>query len=357
LLDKALIQPYLDQLIVRNSEEEKSKLAAFGPGAQRYCGTSPSAWLQKRWRSIGGSLRAVVSSIDNEKPAQAAAWGEFLATYKKENPECLVEVGLANIPRFSELNEQNFFAVKAMLDLIEAGVRLVHVSGTPSSPWRLVFGAGSKEMLAVGATEEISLAAGLDSNSIVYQTDGAICQQSLDALGNLLAKGKPVSVGDLKALKEDQYTVTDIAEGEHGRTYQSLFGTHLGPARTIKVVDPYVRLEFQVRNFEELLSLVRDPKGCRVELITMFERNERYGLSEESRSRERLESLKARLERKGFQFAYRFDPDIHDRVIETENWQIVLGRGLDFYYPPEPGERSRRARGCKIIYIPRGAAA
>ncbi|MCZ2155718.1 MAG: DEAD/DEAH box helicase [Bryobacterales bacterium] len=357
LLDKALIQTYLDQLIVSNSEAEKNKLAAFGSGAQRYCGMSPSAWLQKRWRSIGGSLRAVVSSIDNEKPAQAVAWGEFLATYKKENPECLVEVGLANIPRFSELNEQNFFAVKAMLDLMEAGVRLVHVSATPRSPWRMVFGAGSKEMLAVGAIGEISLAAGLDSNSIVYQTDGAICQQALDVLGSVLANGKPVSVGDLKALKKDQYTVTDIAEGEHGRTYQSLFETHIGPARTIKVVDPYVRLEFQVRNLEDLLSLVRDPKGCRVELVTMFERNERYGLSEESRSRERLESLKARLERKGFQFAYRFDPEIHDRVIETENWQIVLGRGLDFYYPPDPGQRSRRARGCKIIYIPRGAAA
>src|SRR5690606_2410991 len=134
--------------------------------------TNPSAWIQKRWRSIVGSLRAVVSTIDNDRPAQAAAWGEFLANYKKENPECLVEIGLAKIPKFAELNEQNFFAVKAMLDLIEAGVRIVHVSGVPPSPWRLVFGAGSNEMLAVGALDEVSLSAGLDSSSIVYLTDG-----------------------------------------------------------------------------------------------------------------------------------------------------------------------------------------
>src|SRR5260370_5215577 len=87
--------------------------------------------------------------------------------------------------------------------------------------------------------------------------------------------------------------------------------------------------------------------------VTAVERNERYGLSEETRSRERLDALKARLERRGFQFSYRFDPESHDRMIETENWQIVLGRGLDFYYPPEPGQKGRRARRCRIIYIPR----
>jgi hypothetical protein len=66
---------------------------------------------------------AIVSVIDNERPPQAAAWGEFLATYKKENAECHVEIGLTQIPRFSELNEQNFLAVKALPDLMEAGVR------------------------------------------------------------------------------------------------------------------------------------------------------------------------------------------------------------------------------------------
>jgi len=94
--------------------------------------------------------------------------------------------------------------------------------------------------------------------------------------------------------------------------------TYLATARSIRIIDPYVRQEFQVRNIDDLLTSVRDSKGCRVELVTMYERNDRYGLSEEVRSRERLDALKTRLERKGFLFAYRFDPEIHDRMIETE---------------------------------------
>jgi hypothetical protein len=357
LLDKTLIQPYLDEVIVLNSTEEKSRLAPFGTGAQRYCGTNGSAWLQKRWRTVGGSLSAIVSAIDNGRPPQAAAWGEFLATYKKENPECQVEIGLTQIPKFSELNEQNFLAVKALLDLMEAGVRLVHVTTQPSGPWRMVFGAGSKEMVAVGAVDVgISLTARLDEDAIVYQTEGANSQRVLDDLRSVLAKGKPITVSDLKAPKQEEYKVIDIEDGDPGRNYQNVFGTYLAAARSIRLIDPYVRQEFQVRNVEDLLASVRDPKGCRVELVTMYERNDRYGLSEEVRSRERLDALKARLERKGFLFAYRFDPEIHDRMIETENWQIVLGRGLDFYYPPEPGQAARRARRCRIIYIPKAKA-
>jgi hypothetical protein len=54
---------------------------------------------------------------------------------------------------------------------------------------------------------------------------------------------------------------------------------------------------------------------------------------------------------------YAFDPQIHDRFIETEQWQIILGRGLDFYYPPDPGRvhlpQSRRAKKCRIIFLPK----
>jgi hypothetical protein len=357
LLDKTLIQPYLDQLIVWNSTEEKGRLTAFGEGAQRYCGSSPSAWLQKRWRSIGGSLCAVVSTIDNKKPAQATAWSEFFATYKKENPECQVEIGLLQIPRFSELNEQNFLAVKALLDLMEAGVRLVHVSVAPSGPWSMVFGAGSKEMLAVGSAEgHIGFVASLDEQAIIYQTRGAMCQKALDDLRSILAKGHPITVENLKAPKQAEYKVVDIEDGDLCRTYQNVFGSYLADTRWIRIVDPYIRQEFQVRNVEDLLGSVREPRGCRVELVTMYEQNERYGLSEEARSTARLDALKLRLDRRGFVLSYRFDNQIHDRMIETNNWQIVLGRGLDFFYPPDPGQKSRRAKRCRIIYIPKSKA-
>src|SRR5262249_17531218 len=99
------------------------------------------------------------------------------------------------------------------------------------------------------------------------------------------------------------------------------------------------------------------PQGCQVELVTMYEKNERYGLSEERSSRQRLDALQERLTHKSIRFSYVFDPQIHDRYIETERWHIILGRGLDFYYPPEPGRadlpQPRRAKKCRMIFLPK----
>lgn len=89
----------------------------------------------------------------------------------------------------------------------------------------------------------------------------------------------------------------------------------------------------------------------------MYEKNERYGLSEEHISRQRLEALQERLAQRGMAFSYAFNPQIHDRYIETEQWHIILGRGLDFYYPPEPGRihqhQDRRVRKFRIIFLPK----
>jgi len=354
LLDKTLIQPYLDHLIVLNSTEEKAQLVAFGQGAQRYCGSNVSAWLQRRSRTMGGSLCAVATSVDNGKPSQGTGWGEFLATYKREHPECQVELGLTQIPKLTELNEENFLAVKALLDMMESGVRVFQIAGSPIGPWKMVFGKGGTGMMAASPVDgEMELTPGLDSRAVVYQTDGGTCQRAMDSLQAALAKARPITVADLNAPKQHEYVVTDIADGDSERTYQNLFGTYLAEARSVRIVDPYVRLNFQVRNVEDLLAVVRNPKGCNVELVTMYERDDRYGLSTEARSRERLDALAAHLKRKGFTFSYRFDPQIHDRFIETDDWQIVLGRGLDFYHPPEPGQTVRRAKACRIIYIPK----
>jgi hypothetical protein len=78
----------------------------------------------------------------------------------------------------------------------------------------MVFGAGSKEMMAVGAVGAgIKLAAKLDKEAIVYQTDGATCQRVLDDLRSVLVKGKPITVSDLKAPKQEDYKVIDIEDG------------------------------------------------------------------------------------------------------------------------------------------------
>jgi len=110
----------------------------------------------------------------------------------------------------------------------------ISVTSNPSGPWRMVFGAGSKEMMAVGAGGAgIELAAGLDKEAIVYQTDGATCQRVLDDLRSVFVKGKPITVSDLKAPKQEDYKVIDIEDGAPAGSYQNVFGTYLGPARSV----------------------------------------------------------------------------------------------------------------------------
>jgi ATP-dependent Lon protease len=95
----------------------------------------------------------------------------------------------------------------------------------------------------------------------------------------------------------------------------------------------------------------------KVELVTMFEKNDRYGVSQEAQSRQRLDDLAKRLSKKGVQLSYSFDEAMHDRFIETDDWQIMLGRGLDMYYPPDRGRpptlQARRTKKCRIIYLPK----
>jgi ATP-dependent Lon protease len=38
--------------------------------------------------------------------------------------------------------------------------------------------------------------------------------------------------------------------------YQKLFSSYVADALRLRIVDPYVRLDYQVRNVEELLSLL-----------------------------------------------------------------------------------------------------
>ena len=56
-----------------------------------------------------------------------------------------------------------------------------------------------------------------------------------------------------------------IREGETGYSYQNLFGPYLKGAKKIYVVDPYVRLEYQIRNFIVFAGVI-DTAAGQVEL-------------------------------------------------------------------------------------------
>jgi ATP-dependent helicase YprA (DUF1998 family) len=360
LLDKRLIQPYLDHLIAINSEIERARMKTFGPGTRRFCGSNVSSWLQRKCRVAGGRVLAICSKIDNQEIAHASPWVEFMEGYAKDHPGTPVQLGLSQVPSFTEINEENFLAVKALLDLLAAGITLFHVPGVTTEQWHIAFGSGAGEPLVAATLDEFpSLSPELDEQSVIYNSDSQVCHAGIKDIRAKIEKGIPITTALLNAPQKDSYEIVDIEDGERGVTYEKLFGRYLRDACSVRITDPYIRLDYQMRNLENMLDLVSTVDGCPVKLTTMYEKNDRYGLSEETKSRQRLDALKERLSRRGIKFSYSFDLQIHDRFIETDDWQIMLGRGLDFFYPPEPGRaptsQARRAKKCRIIFLSKRA--
>jgi ATP-dependent Lon protease len=52
-----------------------------------------------------------------------------------------------------------------------------------------------------------------------------------------------------------------ISEGESGHSYQTLFGPYLVGAKSIYLTDPYIRLEFQIRNFLAFTGIINTDDG------------------------------------------------------------------------------------------------
>jgi ATP-dependent Lon protease len=96
------------------------------------------------------------------------------------------------------------------------------------------------------------------------------------------------------------------------------------------VIDPYVRLPYQLRNFMEFAKLIAEKKEPEVEvkLHLVTANNEEYI----ENAKEAFEQMSYSLESLGIIFTYEFDDYIHDRSIVMDNgWKVVLGRGLDIW--------------------------
>lgn len=121
-----------------------------------------------------------------------------------------------------------------------------------------------------------------------------------------------------------------IRDNQIGISYDLLFGAYLIGATDIKVIDPYVRLPYQLRNFMELAKLIAEKKDPDVEvkLHLVTANNEDYI----ENAKEAFEQMSYSLESLGIIFSYEFDDYIHDRSIVMDNgWKVVLGRGLDIW--------------------------
>ncbi|HCS35161.1 MAG TPA: hypothetical protein DIW48_00355 [Sphaerochaeta sp.] len=72
-----------------------------------------------------------------------------------------------------------------------------------------------------------------------------------------------------------------------------------------------------------------------------------------------LGELKKGLSSDDIEFEFSFDPNLHDRWIETDTgWRIMLGRGLDIFQKPDDrfslgflDQTKRKCKATSIVYM------
>ncbi len=148
-----------------------------------------------------------------------------------------------------------------------------------------------------------------------------------------------------------------IRDNQTGISYENLFGVYLEDSTNIKVIDPYIRLPYQLRNFMEFARLVSEKKDTDVEvkLHLITSNNEDFIEG----AKDAFSQMTYSLETIGILFTYEFDDNIHDRSIISDNgWKIVLGRGLDiwqktggWYDINEYVQEKRLCKACEITYL------
>ncbi|QFZ53333.1 BREX system Lon protease-like protein BrxL [Oceanihabitans sp. IOP_32] len=151
-----------------------------------------------------------------------------------------------------------------------------------------------------------------------------------------------------------------IRDNQTGISYDNLFGAYLLNSSDIKVVDPYVRLPYQLRNLMEFAKLIAEKKetDSEVKLHLVTSNNEDFIAN----VKEAFDQMTYSLESMGIIFSYEFDDYIHDRSITSDNgWKIILGRGLDiwqktggWYDISEYVQEQRICKACEITFVKEG---
>lgn len=121
-----------------------------------------------------------------------------------------------------------------------------------------------------------------------------------------------------------------VRENQSNVSYEKLFGDYLAGVHEVNIVDPYIRLPYQVRNLMELVRLILskrvDEELIRIHLKT-FNSDDKIPEMIDT-----FDELKDSLLDMDVDFSYEFDENIHDRSISLDNgWVISLGRGLDIW--------------------------
>ena len=166
--------------------------------------------------------------------------------------------------------------------------------------------------------------------------------------------GDNIPLTQIFELEEGQKIIRD---NQSGISYDMLFGAHLIGATDIKIVDPYVRLPYQLRNFMELAKLISEKKDPETEVkLHLVTSNIEDYIAD---AKEAFDQMTYSLESLEIIFTYEFDDFIHDRSIVMNNgWKIILGRGLDiwqktggWYDINEYIQEKRVCKACEITFL------
>jgi ATP-dependent Lon protease len=125
-----------------------------------------------------------------------------------------------------------------------------------------------------------------------------------------------------------------IRYGDTGYSYRSIFGDYLRDSKRLVVEDPYIRRDYQIRNFLQLCELAVEIGTIKtIELVTASE-NE----LQKAEAEKKLDELKESLADCDVVLTYRFDDKIDESGIRTDTgWNIQIDRGLGLYQDPMVG--------------------
>lgn len=146
-----------------------------------------------------------------------------------------------------------------------------------------------------------------------------------------------------------------IQEGETGHSYQTLFGPYMIGAKSIHLTDPYIRLEFQIRNLLAFIGII-DTSNRPIKLHLTTSAEDPY---QEQVNSQKFDELAQSLVNEGIEFTYEFNDKIHRRGIELDNgWKIIIDRGLDIFQKPESkyelsevDQTKKKCRETEIVYL------
>ena len=120
----------------------------------------------------------------------------------------------------------------------------------------------------------------------------------------------------------------EIADGETGHSFESLFSAYLSDAEQVTLQDAFMSANHQVANFLRFCELL--VKLGSIKKITLVSK------PVSSEAALKLESIENSLKSFGVSLVREVSEAIHDRCIKASNeWEITLGRGLDIYKRPD----------------------